>query len=224
MNKESDMKRLTVILVMVALVCTTAFAADIQLGVMQNLVNTSFLVDVESDKFGFESAVGLPIVTGMVGGIKALIDKASEEPGEPTEPTEPTQSSGPSGFNIIAGAMANTYWKAFESNKVSLRLGLQVDALGLVGTDGSRVFVSYGPSVGFNYRFNEDFGMNFTSTIPASLLLSPFGDEVSKYGAYYYNDVDTEGWDALGEVFLALLGVMGGVGDQLARLSFKWTV
>ncbi len=211
------MKRFIVILVIVAIVCTSAFAADVRMGVMQNLVNTSLVVDAEFDKFGVEGAVGLPVVYFVVGGVGAIINNASGE-------SSSSSSSGSGGFSMLGGVMANVYWKAYDGEKFDFRLGLQGDALGLVGTEGSRIFFTYGPSLGFDFKFNDKFSMNFTSAIPAAFFLQPFGDEVSKYGAYYYNDVNTEGWGVLGEVVLAIFGGIGGVGDQLARLSFKWSV
>lgn len=121
--------------------------------------------------------------------------------------------------------MANVYWKAYAGQKFSLRIGLQTDMLGLFGTEGSRVFLTYGPSIGFNYKLNDRFSMNLTSAVPAALILSPFGEDVSKYGAFIFSNVTPEGEEAIGEVFLALFGaIIGGIGDQLARLSFKWSV
>lgn len=223
------MKKFIVILIIAVIACTSVFAAsDIQLGVMQNLVNTSLLVDAEFDRFGVEGSVGLPVVSGIIGGIGALFDKDSGESSksseESSEESSESETTHKAGFSILGGAMANVYWKAIAGEKFSLRLGIQGDMIGLVGTDGSRIFVTYGPSVGFNYKFNERFGVNFTSAIPAALILAPFGDEVSKYGGFYYNNVNTEGWGVIGEVVLALFGVMGGVGDELARVSFKWSI
>ncbi|MBR2282740.1 MAG: hypothetical protein IJ863_08980 [Spirochaetales bacterium] len=220
------MKRFIIILAIAAIACTSAFAADIQLGVMQNLVNTSFLVDAEFDRFGVEGSVGMPVVTAAISGIEALIKGGSDSQDAISRDSssEDPEESKSGGFSILGGAMANVYWKAYAGQKFSLRLGLQADMLGLFGTEGSRVFITYGPSIGFNYKFNERFSMNFTSAIPAALLLSPFGEDVSKYGAFIYSDVSVEGEQAIGEIFLALFGTIGGVGDQLARLSFKWSV
>jgi len=219
------MKRFIVILIIAAMACTTAFAAsDIQLGFMQNLVNTSFLVDAEFDRFGVEGSVGIPVVYTVIGGIGALVNSVSSDSGESSESGESSDSSSSGGFAVLGGAMANVYWKAVAGEKFSLRLGLQGDMIGLIGTEGSRIFFTYGPSIGFNYKFNENFGMNFTSAIPAALFLAPFGEDVVKYGAYYYDDVDVEGWGVLGEVVLAIFGIVGGVGDELARLSFKWSI
>ena len=221
------MKRFIIILAIAAIACTSLFAADIQLGVMQNLVNTSFLVDAEFERFGAETSVGIPVVTAAISGIEALFkgnSDSSEAIARDTSSEETEESSKSGGFSILGGAMANVYWKAIAGEKFSLRLGIQGDMLGLFGTEGSRVFLTYGPSIGFNYKFNDRFSMNFTSAIPAALILSPFGEDVSKYGAFIFSNVTPEGEEAIGEIFLALFGAIGGIGDQLARLSFKWSV
>lgn len=221
------MKRFIIILAIAAIACTSLFAADIQLGVMQNLVNTSFLVDAEFERFGAETSVGIPVVTAAISGIEALFkgnSDSSEAIARDTSSEETEESSKSGGFSILGGAMANVYWKAIAGEKFSLRLGIQGDMLGLFGTEGSRVFLTYGPSIGFNYKFNDRFSMNFTSAVPAALILSPFGEDVSKYGAFIFSNVTPEGEEAIGEIFLALFGAIGGIGDQLARLSFKWSV
>ena len=221
------MKRFIIILAIAAIACTSLFAADIQLGVVQNLVNTSFLVDAEFERFGAETSVGIPVVTAAISGIEAMFkgnSDSSEAIARDTSSEETEESSKSGGFSILGGAMANVYWKAYAGQKFSLRIGLQADMLGLFGTEGSRVFLTYGPSIGFNYKFNDRFSMNFTSAIPAALILSPFGEDVSKYGAFIFSNVTPEGEEAIGEIFLALFGAIGGIGDQLARLSFKWSV
>ena len=153
------MKRFIIILAIAAIACTSAFAADIQLGVMQNLVNTSFLVDAEFDRFGVEGSVGMPVVTAAISGIEALIKGGSDSQDAISRDSssEGSEESKSGGFSILGGAMANVYWKAYAGQKFSLRLGLQADMLGLFGTEGSRVFLTYGPSIGFNYKFQKVF-------------------------------------------------------------------
>ncbi len=72
------MKKLIIVMIIIAVACTSVFAADVQLGVMQNLVNTSLIVDTEFDHFGFEASVGAPVVYMVVGGIGAIVATSSD--------------------------------------------------------------------------------------------------------------------------------------------------
>jgi len=216
------MKKLLVILIIAAVACTSVFATDIYLGVMQNLVNTSFIAEAEFDHFGIEGAIGVPVVPIIIGGIQSLVESGSSSVAD--VPKGESESSS-SGFSVVTGVMANAYWKAFDGEKFDFRLGIQADVLGLLSTKGSRIMGTYGASLGFDYKFNDDFSVNFTSAIPFAFILSPFGDEVTKYTAIYYSDTKAEDLGgAIGEVVLALLETIGSVGNQLARLSFKWSI
>ena len=215
------MKKIVVLLITALVICAGISASDIQIGVMQNLINTSILLDAEMNHFGFETAVGLPVVPLTISGIEALFkgngDDSSESSaiarGEGDE-----EESKDSGFVVPAGAMANVYFKVINGEKFSLRLGLQGDIIGLFGPDFVWTMAFTGPSLGFNYKFNDSFAMNFTSAVPFALFLP---ESISKYTYYYYTS-DTE--NVVGSIFLAIYGSIGAVGCQLARLSFKWTV
>lgn len=215
------MKKIVVLLIAAFVICASLSAADIQIGVMQNLINTSILLDAEMDHFGFETSVGLPVVPLTISGIEALFkgngDDSSESSaiarGEGDE-----EESKDSGFVVPAGAMANVYFKVINGEKFSLRLGLQGDIIGLFGPDFVWTMAFTGPSLGFNYKFNDSFAMNFTSAVPFAMFLP---ESISKYTYYYYTS-DTD--NVVGSIFLAIYGSIGAVGCQLARLSFKWTV
>ena len=215
------MKKIVVLLITALVICAGISAADIQIGVMQNLINTSFLLDAEMNHFGFETAVGLPVVPLTISGIEALFkgngDDSSESSaiarGEGDE-----EESKDSGFVVPAGAMANVYFKVINGEKFSLRLGLQGDIIGLFGPDFVWTMAFTGPSLGFNYKFNDSFAMNFTSAVPFAIFLP---ESIAKYTYYYYTS-DTD--NVVGSIFLAIYGSIGAVGCQLARLSFKWSV
>ena len=215
------MKKIVVLLITALVICAGISASDIQIGVMQNLINTSILLDAEMNHFGFETAVGLPVVPLTISGIEALFkgngDDSSESSaiarGEGDE-----EESKDSGFVVPAGAMANVYFKVINGEKFSLRLGLQGDIIGLFGPDFVWTMAFTGPSLGFNYKFNDSFAMNFTSAVPFALFLP---ESISKYTYYYYTS-DTD--NVVGSIFLAIYGSIGAVGCQLARLSFKWSV
>ncbi|MBR5669150.1 MAG: hypothetical protein IKX15_06010 [Spirochaetales bacterium] len=215
------MKKIVVLLITALVICAGISASDIQIGVMQNLINTSILLDAEMNHFGFETAVGLPVVPLTISGIEALFkgngDDSSESSaiarGEGDE-----EESKDSGFVVPAGAMANVYFKVINGEKFSLRLGLQGDIIGLFGPDFVWTMAFTGPSLGFNYKFNDSFAMNFTSAVPFAMFLP---ESISKYTYFFYTS-DTD--NVVGSIFLAIYGSIGAVGCQLARLSFKWSV
>ena len=215
------MKKIVVLLITALVICAGISASDIQIGVMQNLINTSILLDAEMNHFGFETAVGLPVVPLTISGIEALFkgngDDSSESSaiarGEGDE-----EESKDSGFVVPAGAMANVYFKVINGEKFSLRLGLQGDVIGLYGPDFIWTMGFTGPSLGFNYKFNDSFAMNFTSAVPFAMFLP---ESISKYTYFFYTS-DTD--NVVGSIFLAIYGSIGAVGCQLARLSFKWSV
>ena len=215
------MKKLIVILIAALVVCAGAFAADLQIGVMQNVINTSFLFDAEMNRFGVETAVGLPVVPLAFSGIEALFkgndgntESGAIARGEGDEEEEPRSA----GFTVPAGAMANVYFKLVNGKKFSLRLGIQGDVIGLYGPDYVWTAGFLGASMGFNYKFTDNFAMNFTSAVPFAIFLP---EVASKY-TYFMHTSDDE--NVIGNIFLAIYGSIGAVGCQLARLSFKWTV
>jgi len=205
------MKKIIIILIIAVVACASVFAADIQLGVMQNLLTTNLLVDAEFDNFGVEGALGSNPIVLVGNGIEAVTSLS-------------TGAEDTSYLNIFGG-MANAYWKAYKGNKFSLRLGVQTDVIGFFAGNGTKVFGTYGPSMGFNFKFSEKFGMNFTGTVPAAAILSLFGEDAAQYGIYYLYDVDIDSVEeGVGEFFLTLFEVVGAAADEIARISFKWSI
>ena len=215
------MKKIIVLMVLALVVLAGAFSADIQIGVMQNVINTSFIFDAEMEHFGFETAVGMPVVPLAISGIEALF---KGKDGGDTESSAIARGEGDeeeakdTGFTIPAGVMANIYFKVIKGNKFSLRLGIQGDVIGLYGPDFIWTTGFVGPSLGFNFKFNDSFSMNFTSAVPFAMFLP---EVVSKYTYFFYSSDDE---NVVGTIFLAIYGSIGAIGCQLARLSFKWTV
>ena len=217
------MKKLVVLIAITIIACTCISAADIQIGVAQNVLNTSFLLDVEGSHFGFETAVGLPVVPLAISGIGSLFNGNGSGDGN-TESSAIARGEGDeeetekkSGFVIPAGATANVYWRIGMGKKFSMRLGIQGDIVGLFGPDYIWTMAFIGPSLGFNFKFTDSFAMNFTSAIPFSAFLP---DSLAKYTSFYYSNEE----NALGAVILAIYGGIGAIGCQLARLSFKWSI
>ena len=215
------MKKIIVLMVLALVVLAGAFSADIQIGVMQNVINTSFIFDAEMEHFGFETALGMPVVPLAISGVEALFkgkDSGNTESGVIARGEGDEEESKNTGFTVPAGVMANIYFKVFRGSKFSLRLGLQGDVIGLYGPDFIWTTGFLGPSLGFNFKFNENFAMNFTSAVPFAMFLP---EVVSKYTYFFYSS-DNE--NVVGTIFLAIYGSIGAIGCQLARLSFKWTV
>ena len=215
------MKKTVVLLIAALVICAGISAADIQVGVMQNVINTSFLFDVEMDHFGVETALGMPVVPLAISGIEALFKGNSDGSSESSAIARgegDEEESKDTGFVVPAGAMANIYFKVINGDKFSLRLGLQGDIIGLYGPDYVWTAGFLGPSLGFNYKFNDSFSMNFTSAVPFALFIP---ESASKYTYFIYMSDDD---NVVGAIFLAIYGSIGAVGCQLARLSFKWTV
>ena len=216
------MKKIIVVLALALVICAGAFAADLQIGVMQNVLNTSFLFDAEFEHFGFETAVGMPVVPLAISGIEAIFkgngggdtESSAIARGEGDEEEE----SKSTGFTVPAGFMANIYFKAIRGEKFSLRLGVQGDVIGIYGPDYVWTAGFLGPSLGLNFKFSDSFAMNFTSAVPFAVFIP---EVVSKY-TYFIHSSDDE--NVLGNIILAIYGSIGAVGCQLARLSFKWTI
>ena len=213
------MKRILVLLIAAFVICAGLSAADLQIGVMQNVINTSFLFDAEMEHFGIETAVGLPVVPLAFSGIEALFKGNSDSESSAIARGEgDEEETKDTGFTVPAGAMANIYFKVVRGNKFSLRLGIQGDIIGLYGPDFIWTTGFMGPSLGFNFKFNDNFAMNFTSAVPFAMFIP---ESVSRYTYFFYSSDDE---NVVGNIFLAIYGSIGAIGCQLARLSFKWTV
>ncbi len=218
------MKRLIVLFLIIAAACGSAFAFDLQLGVAQNLLNTSLLVDSEFKHFGIEASAGVPVASLIVSGIAAGINEAADNVSSSMAARGESEESGSGssgGFSLPAGVMANVYVKLFTAGVFSMRLGLQVDVLGIYGSDYTWIQGYSGLSLGLNFKFSERFGMNLTGAIPLAALLSPFGEEVIDKTLFFYTS-DNE--KVAENVFFAIFGSLGAVGNHIARLSFKWSL
>ena len=198
------------ILVLIALVAgASVFAMDFHLGVMQNFMDTSVIADAEFNHFGVEGSLGAPLIWGTSALIEALSKGEEVEPGE--------------GFSLVLmpGAMVNGYWKAIDTTHFDLRLGLQLDVIGLFTDNLRSVIGLWGTSVGFDFKFNDKFSMNLTGTLPAALPLSLISEDASQFGVFGY----VEGGEDIGDFFAVLFGqLLPGVLSEFARLSFKWKI
>ncbi len=199
------MKRSVIILVILVLVCSSVFAVEFSLGVMQNYLNTSIIADAEMDRFGMEGAVGFPLVLAAVECFDYYISENNE--GGTLNPLV--------AFSVPS-VMVNGYWKAFDSKVFDLRLGIQVDALAIIESEGFTAAGVWGFSLGLNFKFNDRFSMNLTSAVPAGFLASYISDALDRFTVFYWSTKDDE--DEIGMLALPV------VVNELARISLKWSL
>ena len=199
-----------IIFVLIALVAgASVFAMDFHLGVMQNFLDTSVIADLEFNHFGVEGSLGTPIILGVSSLIDAVASGEDVEAGDGIS------------MLLMPGVMVNGYWKVIDAKHFGLRLGLQADVIGLFTDNLRSVIGLWGPSIGFNFKFNDKFSMNLTGTIPAALPLSLISEDAASLGFVGY----VEGGEDIGDFFAVLFGqLLPGVMSEFARLSFKWKI
>ncbi len=204
------MKKAIVIIIVILVACMSLSAADISMGVMQNFLDTSFIVDAEFDHFGVEGAVGIPLIWGASGLISNISEGKEVKPGDAIA------------MLLLPGAMVNGYWKVIDGKVFGLRLGLQADVLGLFSENLKSIVGLWGLSLGLNFKFNERFSANLTGTLPAALPLSLLGDGAANFGAFYYQWGESNDWT---DILVVIFGqLLPAAASEIARLSFKWTV
>jgi len=198
------MKKFIIILVLSAVVLTSAFSAGTSLGVSVNYLNTSVIVDTESDRFGFEGAVGFPVISAILGTLDAVSN------GEDFKFVR----------FLLPGAMVNPYFKAVNGNRFQLRLGLQTDVLVFVDKDVISVAGLLGTSIAANYKFSDKFGMNLSLGIPLGLPLSLISNDAASWTLFYISSREIDKSD----IAKILFGGLGCAMNQFVRLSFKWAL
>ena len=204
------MKKLVIALLIVVVGSSAAFAGDLSLGVAQNFMDTYFIADYQSGRFGVEGGVGIPLVYGTASLIGASADGEDVDFGDGVA------------MVFLPAAMVNGYWKAVDGKVFDLRLGLQGDVFSILTPDFKSVFGLWGASVGLDFTFSDRFSVNLTGTIPAALPLSVLGDDASRFGAFIFYD-STE--DNPGPIFAVIFGqLLPGMISEMARLSFRWKV
>ncbi len=198
------MKRIAIIVIALALVCSSVFAVDFSLGVMQNYLNTSIIADAEMGRFGVEGALGFPLVLAGVEVFDYYMwqNKAGDAP----NPLEAL---------FIPSVMVNGYWKAIDSKVFDLRLGVQGDVMAIIESEDLAAVGLWGLSLGLDFRFNDRFSMNLTGAIPAGFLASSFGDALDRFTVFYGSTSD-DGIDGM----IALPVII----NEFARLSLKWSL
>lgn len=204
------MKKAIVFILVLAVACTSVFAMDTHLGVMQNFLDTSFIADFEYDDFGVETSIGVPVIWGAA----SLADAISK--GEDISIGEGAA------MVLLPGVMLNGYWKPYDGKVFSLRLGIQADIIGIFSDNLTSVIGLWGTSMGFNFKVDDSFSINVTGTLPAAVWLSLFGDDAAKFGGYAYISGGNNDWS---DVFLIVFGqLLPAAVSEIARVSLKWKV
>ena len=201
------MKKFVIIMLIAILAGSAVFATDFSLGVMQNYLHTMIIGDLDGNHFGVEGAVGVPLVSGIVGTIDYLSrDGIDPDTGE-KEPYDPI------GLFLLPAGVLNGYFKVVNTEHFELRLGLQGDAISLMDKEHFTFIALAGASLGLNFKFNSGFSVNLTGAFPLAAFLP---EAVGKYTIFYYTTKSEDNWD-----FLMILPL---VVNQFARISLKWEI
>lgn len=204
---DEAMKKLTVVLIIIAVACASVFAGNLSIGVSQNYMHTNVIADFEGDHFGVEGAAGIPLVSGVVGLVNSISKGEDISFGDAL------------GLLLLPDATVNGYWKAVDGKVFGLRLGIQGDLVTMINHE-DKYFSTVGLlglSLGLNFKFGERFSANLTGTLPFAIPLNWISEDIAKYSIFYYSsNPEKSGWDILMILPLAI--------NQFARLSFKWSI
>ena len=198
------MKKSILIIFLSLIVLSAAFSADTSLGVAVNYINTSVIVDTESDRFGFEGSLGFPVIHSVIGTIDSI------------------SNGGDFKFVsiLLPGVMANPYFKAVNGNRFQLRLGLQADVLVFFDDDSVSAAGILGTTLGINYKFSNKFGMNLTAGLPLALPLSIFSNDAASWTLLYLSSKEVDKSD----IARIIVGGLGCAMNQFLRVSLKWAL
>lgn len=206
------MKKLIIVMIIVAVACTSVFAGDLSIGVSQGLVDTSFIASYEWDKFGVQGDLGFPLIFTAVAAAGAINEKINDDPEEQKE------------FNvldfILPGAHVGAYWKAIDGEHFGWNLGLGGTFQSYFMKNKFRMIGFATLTSGLRYRFNDRFSMGLETSVPLALPLSLISEDVAKCTLFYYQ----EGEGEIGDIFVVLLGSTYYFINDLARISFKWSI
>ncbi len=203
------MKRVMILAMIAVIACAALYAADLQMGVALNASNTSFLFDAEFEHAGVETSVGLPVLSGAVAAINACVNENE------------SSEDGSSGFAAPLGVMANVYLKPIRGERLSMRLGLQADVLGIFGPDYVWVTGYSGLSLGLNFKFNDRFSMNLTGCVPLVIMLNPVSEDVAGYTMVFYA---SGSGNAMSDALMDVYGGLATIASHVARVSCKWSI
>ncbi|MCR5442823.1 MAG: hypothetical protein K6E89_03630 [Sphaerochaetaceae bacterium] len=201
------MKKVIIFVLIALLAGASVFAMDFRLGVEQNFMNTSIEIDGEGSHFGFDASLGLPVVYGTAALVEAIGEGQEIDFGEGVA------------MVLLPGIMVNGYWKVIDGKVFDLRLGLQGNAQMYIDKDCFTILAMAGLSTGFDFKFNDRFGMNLTLALPLALPLSLI-DDAAQYSVLYY----TTNPEPVKDIFTIIFGGIGVGLSQIARLSFKWSI
>ena len=203
------MKKAIIIILIAVVAATSVFASAVHLGFMQSMFHTSFITDVEGDRFGVEGAVGIPFFQGVFGAIDYAATGGKDDEGNPKD------------FDILEmfllpSAMVNGYWKVVDGKVFGFRLGLEVDAMSILDDSGFSVVGLLGISMGLNFKFNDRFSMNLSGCLPAGVIANLIAKDAANYTVFAFTTKQDNNWD--------FLMIIPTIYNSFARLSFKWAL
>ena len=198
------MKKVIIILVLALVVLSSAFSGNTSLGVSVNYINTSVIVDTESNRFGFEGSLGFPLFSAVLGALDSVSN------GKEFKFVE----------ILLPGAMVNPYFKAINGDRFQLRLGLQTDFLVFLDKEVVSAAGLIGTTLGFNFKFSEKFGMNLTAGLPLALPLSLISEDAGSWTLFYFSSRDIDKSD----IAKIIVGGLGCAMNQFLRISCKWAL
>ena len=204
------MMKLIIILIIAAVACTSVFAGNLSLGFSQGLMNTSFVANYEWENFGVQGDVGFPLVYTTLAAISAAQDKATGK-----EEREISFLD-----YVLPGAHVGAYWKALDGKHLSLNVGLGGTFQSYFMKDKFRMFGAATINGGFKFKFNERFSIGLDSALPLAVLLTPISKELASHTYFLYH----EGEGEVGDIFAIFFGVIYYGINDLARLTFRWTI
>ena len=203
------MKKFVLILLVLTIACTAVFAGA-SIGFSQGLINTSFVASYEWDKFGVQGDVGLPLIYSTIGFIGAVNEKVNNDSEEEINILD----------FILPGAHVGAYWKAVNGKHFGWNLGLGGSFQSYFMKNKVRVIGMASVTSGLVYKFNEKFSMGLDTSVPLAFLLAPISSEAAQATFFYY----VQGESEPGDIFAILLGASYYGINELARLSFKWSI
>ncbi len=204
------MKKLIIVLLVVVLGCSAAFAGDLSLGFSQGLVNTSFVASYDWDHFGVQGDVGFPVFFSTLSAVGAISEKASGESDKDINVLD----------FILPCVHVGGYWKAVNGKHFGWNLGLGGTAISYFVEGNARVFGLATVTSGLTYKFNDRFSMGLDSSVPLGLLIMPFSEEAAQYTVFGFIQGEGKGAD----IAMLLIGSVYYLINDAARLSFKWTI
>lgn len=207
--KGKQMKRLLIVLTLIVIVMSSASAQGF-LGTEVNWLGVGMTGGYESEHFGVDGAMTLPVFS-YVGGIVEYFEKRGT--------AEETEFPLPLYLVQIPLVSTSAYWKIVDNPHFGLNLGLKLDMLFSFEKKGVAFVGTYGPMLSLDWDISDDFCITLRGTCPISLILDLIDKNLSEQGFGYFK-YSNKSSSEFEEAFLLLFAIPGSV----VNLGFKWTL